>query len=287
MKAIAKRCVVVGTGLVGGSLAGALKRSGIVERVCGVGRSRDNLSRALDKKLVDEVSTDLEASLVGADLVVLAAPVDSVLRLMDDVAAAMPAGCVVTDVGSVKVPVVERANNSELATLFVGGHPMAGSEKTGAESADCDLFREKTVVLTPTASTTPETLGLVRSMWEATGARVVEMDAVLHDRLVASSSHLPQLVAWALAAGVSGIEPRTLFLEVVGNGFADTTRLADSDPSVWQGVLDFNRESVLEAMDRFSASWAELHSAIEKSDGGGLEAVVARARSVRRNIGES
>ena len=287
MKTIAKRCVVVGTGLVGGSLAGALKRSGVVARVCGVGRSRDNLSRALDKQLVDEVSTDLEASLVGADLVVLAGPVDTVVRLMDDVAAVMPARCVVTDVGSVKVPMVERANAGELATLFVGGHPMAGSERTGAASADCDLFRDKTVVLTPTASTTPGALGLVRSMWEATGARVMEMDSVLHDRLVASSSHLPQLVAWALAAGVSGIEPRTLFLKVVGNGFADTTRLADSDPSVWQGIFDFNRESVLEAMDRFSASWAELRSAIEKSDGEGLEAVAVRARSVRRNIGES
>jgi len=283
--ALARRTVIVGTGLIGGSLAASGRRAGALEHVVGVGRGRDNLDHARAAGLVDETSTDLAGSLDGADLVVLAAPVDACCELLETVATHTGERCVVTDVGSVKVPLVERATALGIASRFVAAHPMAGGVDTGAAAARADLFDERVVVLTPNPATAAEAVGLVRRLWEACGARVVEMDAAAHDAAVAVTSHLPQMLAFCLSAAAGRDAARGEHLEeLVGAGFKDTARLARSDAAMWAAIARLNGGSILAAMDRFSAVWQELRAAIEAGDEQALRVVMSEAAAFKSRV---
>jgi len=282
MNPIVRRAAVIGTGSIGASLAVAARKAGAIGHVIGVGRGRANLAHAIDSGLVDEVSENPFAAVADVDLVVLATPVDSATQLLPALVAAAPERAIFTDVGSVKQPIVEAAVKCGVAERFVGGHPIAGGTGTGAIAADVDLFRGRTVVLTPTPEVAAGACAIVREVWAAVGARVVEMTAARHDEVVALTSHLPQFVAFALCASVgrSGEIDPALF----GTGFRDTTRLALSDHDMWLAIAELNRESILQAMDRFASLWLELRAAVAVGDTAALRRIFQEARDRKARL---
>jgi prephenate dehydrogenase len=263
------RVAILGVGLIGGSLGLALRARAAASRVVGVGRSEAALRRALELGAVDEVATDLARGVAGADVVVLAAPVRACIALLPAVAAAVGPGAVITDVASTKAAIVAAA---PAGAAFVGGHPMAGSERTGVEAASARLFEDATWVVTPTATTPAWALERVLAMAAAAGARPVVMDAGTHDRRVAAVSHLPQAVAVALAAAVPAEA-----LPLAARGFRDTTRLAASSPAVWNDIFATNRDNVVAAIAACEDRLAELRAAIAAGDEAAVEALFARA----------
>lgn len=276
------RAVVVGTGMLGASLAVALRRAGVVRHVVGVGRSRANLEAALAAGRVDAVSQDPLSAVADADLVVVATPVDAAIDLLPGLVTAAPPRAVFTDVGSVKTAIVAAAARAGVGARFVGAHPIAGGTSGGAAGADPELFFGKTVVLTPSADTTPEARAAVQALWVAVGAVIVEMSAGRHDALLALTSHLPQLAAFALAATLEGAADVPASL--IGRGFRDTTRLASSDHDMWSAIVRVNRDEILGAMDAFARTWARLRAAIVTEDEVVLRAVMVEARTLKERL---
>jgi prephenate dehydrogenase len=285
-KVLAERAVVVGVGLIGGSLAGAARRAGVVARVTGVGRSRANLDTAVAGKLVDAATTDLEAAVADADLVVLAAAPEASVDLLDRVSAAAPKSCVITDVVSVKQPICQAAERLGVADRFVGGHPMAGGTATGAAAADTGLFRGRVTVVTPVHSTGKRARDLVVSLWRAVGASVIELDAARHDRVVAVTSHLPQMLAFALCALAGGNEDADAVRKLVGAGFRDTVRLAASDVDLWSEIARANSREIVAAMDAFTALWTELREGIARGDDPAVRRTMLEASRFKRQLDE-
>lgn len=239
--------MVAGLGLVGGSLARALSRAGYL--VVGVDRPAA-LRRARAARILSAGFTSIEPALADADILVLAAPPRASLRLLRRVARCAPAGLVVTDVTSVKREIVGEARRLGLRR-FVGGHPIAGNEGRGFAAASAELFRGRAWVLAPEGAEAGA-LRLVRSLVRATGARPVEMGAKEHDRVLAFLSHLPQIVAWALAGAARGDAATRRRLGLAGPGFKDMTRLARSPRALWREILDGNRDEVARALATFS-----------------------------------
>jgi len=278
-----ERCVVVGTGLLGASLAGAGKAGGLFAHVTGVGRSQANLDTAGARGLLDEGSTDLYAALAGADLVVLATPVVTAVSQLHEIAVKSPAA-VITDVGSVKRPIVAEAERQGLCTRFLGAHPLAGKAETGAGAADADLFRGRHVVLTPDAHSPEALVADMRELWTTAGASVSVMSAAEHDEVLARSSHLPQMVAFVLAATADASKSRADIIRLVAGGFRDTTRLAASDADMWVDIARLNSEAIAEAMDEFGSLWDDLRDAITDKDEGLLREIIASSQKLRREI---
>jgi prephenate dehydrogenase len=282
MKTMVDKAVVVGAGLIGASLAGAMRSRALAATVVGVGRGRANLGTALSRGLIDQGSDDLREALADADLVILAAPVDTCRSLLADVVAAAPEQATITDTGSVKGPLVEAATTLAVADRFVGAHPMAGATASGAAAASVDLFEGATTVLTP-ASAASRHVSLVRALWRAVGARIVEMEASEHDHLVARVSHLPQMLSYALAASLAGGDRRQLYA-LAGNGLRDTTRLAGSDAAMWKAIASENKAELLDSMDALSAIWAQLRNAIENGDTKEFDRIIESARDFRHGL---
>jgi len=284
MKQRYERCVIVGAGLIGASLAGAGKKHGLFSHVVGAGRSADNLKTALDRGLIDEARTDIFAALEGADLVVVATPVFTAVSQLHELAAHAPKTAVFTDVGSVKVPILVEARRRGLVTRFLGAHPIAGKAEIGAAAADADLFRGRRVVLTPEDDSPPGLVDEMRHLWTAIGADVIVMDAADHDTVLATSSHLPQMIAFALSATADGATLREELVRLVAGGFRDTTRLAASDASMWTDIARLNREAIVDAMDEFSMVWDDLRDAIADRDEQAIRTIIGASQKFRREI---
>jgi prephenate dehydrogenase len=284
MKPVAQKTVVVGVGLIGGSLAAAGRRAGVLGRVVGVGRSARNLDVALRNGVVDEVTHDVAAAVRDADLVVFAAPADTCVDLLEIAAASAPAECVLTDVASVKEPLCAAAERLGVGARFVGGHPIAGGTATGADAADDQLFRGRVVVLTPGAQTSAAALRRVSELWRATGAEVVEMDAAAHDRVLALTSHLPQMLVSVLCSLAAGRDDEAQVARLAGAGFRDTTRIAGSDAAMWAAIARLNRKHLLEVMDGFTRAWSRLRAAIAAGDDAAVREVIERGARFRRGV---
>jgi prephenate dehydrogenase len=267
---------IVGVGLIGGSVGLAVRRGGGT-RVVGFDRDAEALRCARERGVVDEACTDLETAVADADLVLFCTPVDVLATRVLAAAAACRAGTVLTDTGSTKTAIV-RAVEGRLppGIAFVGGHPLAGSEKQGAAHADPALFRDRVVVLTPTPSSKERAVARVEELWESLGARVRRMSPEEHDRALAMTSHLPHLVASALA----GVLPPEL-AGLTATGFRDTTRLADSSPELWSAILDANREAVLEALASLEGRLAEFRRSLRAGDRDAVHAFLAAGRQAR------
>jgi prephenate dehydrogenase len=278
------RLAVVGVGLLGGSIALAARAGGVAREIVGVGRDRQRLEGPLRAGVVDRVATDVAAGVEGADCVVLAATVLANERLLDAVWAAVPAGALVTDVGSTKRGIVAVAEGLAAGRplAFLGSHPMAGSEKSGWQVARADLFRGATVIVTPTDATEPRAIKGVTALWEALGARVSALDPETHDRVVAAISHLPHVAAWALVDAVGRFEPGALAF--AARGFRDTTRIAASDPAMWRDVLLANADAVGASLAAFRAGLDELERLIVAGDAAGLEARLGRIKAAREGL---
>lgn len=279
-----ERLGIAGVGLIGGSLALAARRAGLARETVGFGRTRANLDVALARGIVDRAGTE-PSVLAGSDLVLLATPVSLLGATAAAVAPWLAPGAVVTDAGSVKAPIVDAVSSLGPAIRFVGGHPIAGTEDSGAAAADADLFRGARCVLTPVASTDPDALARVRALWEAVGMEVVVMSPAEHDAVLALTSHVPHVLAFALAieAGDTAARDGIDALPFAGPSFRSATRVAASSPETWRDVLSTNAPSLSLALGRVRARIDEIERAA-RSDPASLERLVERARSVRRSL---
>lgn len=280
-----RHVAVVGAGLIGGSVALAARRVDGVEEVIVHDADPGALRAAVDRGLI--ITDDAASAVAVADLVVVAVPVDVVVAVVEEIAPSLAPGAVVTDVTSVKASVVGpiEAVVDRAGAAFVGGHPMAGSELEGMSGADPTLFEGATWVLTPTERSSDAAFQGLGIFLRALGARVLAVDPVTHDRLVAVVSHLPQLVASSLmrfAGAASGAEPGLLAL--AGAGFRDVTRVAGSNPALWRGIVTENRSAVLEALDEFLAELRSLRNAVSDADWTRFERVLDEARTARARM---
>lgn len=278
-----RRVALIGTGLIGGSVGLALARSGTEVR--GFDADPARALRAKELGVVSEVASSIRDAVDGVDVVVVAVPVGHVAEV---VVAALDAGApLVTDVGSVKAPVVSavEAARPELAPRFVGGHPMAGSEQEGLDGADAELFRGATWVLTPTPRTDPAVFAALRGLVVGLGAEVVAVSPEHHDALVAMVSHVPQLAASTLmdVAATQGDEHATL-LRLAAGGFRDMTRIAASDPGIWPDICVANRDAIVAALDDYVSALEHVRALVDGADRTGLLDVLQRARRARRNL---
>jgi prephenate dehydrogenase len=278
---------IVGVGLLGGSLGLALRDRQRARRVIAVARRHETVDQALKLGAADEGFTDPREGVKEADLVVLCTPVLTMPALVEQIAPALKAGAVVTDVGSTKsVLCRELPRLLRTGTSFVGGHPMAGSERTGVEAARADLFVDATYLLTPTVETPAGVVDHLEVWVRGLGARPVRLDPEAHDRAVAGISHLPHVVAAALVSAVAsgaGTDRETLKCLIAG-GFKSTTRIAASSPEMWRDICLTNREALLETLARFETELAHFTRALEDRDGAGLLEAFGRAQSDRKEL---
>ena len=279
------RLCVVGLGLLGGSVAKAARERGLAREIVAVGRRASSLEPALRAGVVDRATTDLASGVKEADFCLLSTPVASLERQLAAVWAALPARALVTDVGSTKGRIVATAEGLAAGRplAFVGGHPMAGSERAGFAEARADLFEGATVILTPTERTPPDAVTRVRGFWEAVGGRVTVLDPTTHDRAVAAVSHLPHLVADALMDAVLRMDPA--FLDVAARGFRDTTRIAAASPEIWREIFLDNRAALAEAVAAFRKSLDHLEGMLAAGDAAAVEAELERIKQARESLG--
>jgi len=273
-----ERAAIVGVGLIGGSLALAARRAGLIGEVIGIGRSAANLETARARGIIDRAVRDL-SGVEPVDLVVLAVPVRSTAAAMRALLPHVRAGTIVTDVGSVKGDVV--AAMAEVLPAdrpFVGAHPIAGSERAGAGAADVELFHGAPCVVTPTAATPRAAVARVRALWEGVGARVHEMSPAAHDRALAYVSHLPHVVAYALVRALDDAQLAALS----GGSWRDATRVAESKPELWCDILLANAEAVIAATDAFAAQLTALRAAVVAGDASALTALLEQATAAKQ-----
>jgi len=277
------KLVVVGVGLIGGSFALALKGAGAVGRVVGVGRGKDNIRRALDLKIIDAAGAFDAATFSDADLVLLAMPVGQMRSVMRSIAPLLGGKTVVTDAGSTKQDVAGLARRELKGSLarFVPGHPIAGTEKSGADAAFADLYRGRKVVLTPIKGTDPGALALVRSAWGACGASVFELAPREHDAVLATVSHLPHVLAYALVDQVARHKDAKRLFSYAAGGFRDFTRIAGSHPEMWRDICIANRKALLAELKRYGGELARVRGMLARGDAKALEALFAGARDAR------
>jgi len=264
-----KHLVVIGTGLIGGSLALALKKAGMVERVTGVGRSRDNLELAKKIGVVDDWTHDIAAAVATANVVLLAVPMTAYASVFAAMADSLPDAAIVTDAGSTKQSAIAAAQTTLSDTSrFVPAHPIAGTEQSGAGAAFAELFEHHLCILTPQGNTDTAALQLVRDMWEAAGSRVLCMDPAEHDEFLAAVSHLPHLAAFALVNAVrkQGNAQHEPF-EFAAGGFRDFTRIASSSPQMWRDIALCNRDALMHQLDALQDELKTMKLALQSGDG--------------------
>ena len=286
------KLVIVGVGLIGGSFALALRRAGGVEDIVGIGRGRGNLDAARRLGIVDRVYT-LEERWTGelrdADLVMLATPVGQMPGLFATLAPALGSATVLTDAGSTKQDVIAAARAQLGAAMprFVPGHPIAGTERSGADAAFAELFRERKVVLTPLAETDPGALARVSDCWARCGALVRLLDAARHDALLAAVSHLPHLLSFALMTELGARADAADCFEYSGTGLRDFTRLAGGEPTMWRDVCLANRAALRAELAGYRAQLEQVDALLSRGDADALLRLFERARAARGRLIEA
>lgn len=274
---------IVGTGLIGGSFALALKQVGAVGEVLGVGRNPARLTVARELGLIDRAVDWAQAG--QADCILLAIPVGETEAVLKQLVPHLKPGAVVTDAGSTKVNVIVAARGvlGTRCVDFVPGHPIAGSEQSGPGAARADLYQAKKVVLTPQADTRAEALATVQALWEAAGAQVETLDAALHDRVFAAVSHLPHLAAFALVDELAQRADGDTFFRFAASGFRDFTRIAGSSPEMWRDIALANKDALLTELDAYLAALQSLRQSVSDQDAAALLNIFSRARAAREH----
>ena len=280
---MARRIAVVGTGLIGGSIALRLRRDDPSIEVTGYDGDPASVEEAVRRGAVTHPSPTIAEAVSGAELVILAVPVDRIPAALEQVGAAVGAGTVVTDVGSAKGEVVT-AGEKALGEGFVGGHPMAGSERHGIEAADADLFEDAWWILTPTAGTSQTAYATVTSLVASLGAKPVAVEAAAHDALIARLSHLPQLAASAIVDVAAGAGDREALLGLAAGGFRDVTRIAASHPTMWLAILRTNRLAILDALEGLEGRLQGLRRMLVEDRWDELEDFLQGARTARLEL---
>ncbi len=284
-----KQVAIIGVGLIGGSLGMILRRKGLADHVVGVGRRVENLKTAVVMGAIDRYVADPQEGVRGADLVVLATPVDTYERHLREWAHCLTPGAIVSDVGSVKGTLVERSEAVMPAGVyFVGAHPIAGKEKTGVAAGSDQLFKGARCILTPTKRTDAAALERVKQLWAEAGSVVLTMDPYLHDQILGAVSHLPHVAAFALMNALAELRDQQVpALDLAGHsggGLRDTTRIAASSPEMWRDIFLWNRDNVVSYIDRYGRALEELKQLIKAGDAAGIEKLLERAKGEREKL---
>ena len=277
------RLCVIGVGLIGGSLALALKRAGFVKEVVGCSRRETHLQQAVELGVIDRYETDMAKAVEGADLVFLSVPLGAMQSVMQAIKPGLAADTVITDGGSAKGCIVEdaRAAFGALPEGLVPGHPIAGTEKSGVEAAFPDLYQDRRIIITPLETSDPEAVALVQAMWEAAGAHVEKMNVEHHDEVLAATSHLPHMLAFGLVDSLARMKDNDEIFRYAAGGFRDFTRIASSDPVMWRDICIHNQVALVKMMQRYKDDLNEIELAIGNGDGDLLLEIFTRAKESR------
>lgn len=273
---------IIGVGLIGGSLARALRQAGVVQTIVGAGRGEANLARAKELGVIDHYTLDLAEAAANADIVLVGVPLGAMHDVFAAIAPVLKPQAIVTDVGSAKASVVAdglRAFGPRPG--FVPGHPIAGTERSGVDASFAELFQRRRVILTPLPETDSAALTRVSEMWNAAGADVVEMSVAHHDEILAATSHLPHLLAYGLVDTLSSWEDSREVFQFAAGGFRDFTRIASSDPIMWRDICIANREALSDSLERYMADLAHLAELVRTADGPALETIFRNAKQAR------
>jgi prephenate dehydrogenase len=288
---IANRVLVIGLGLIGGSLARALKDRRVCAHVLGNSRSPDTVTKALERGVIDVGSNhlpELLSQLKENDVVVIATPTLSVKIILEQLLGVVERGVIITDVASVKGSVVNdaKAVYGAVPQKFIPGHPIAGSEKNGIDAVNPDLFVRHEVILTPLENSDPSAINIVKDLWKAVGAEVSQMAVEEHDAVLALTSHLPHMLAYTLVDTLAERSRNNSIFRYAAGGFKDFTRIASSDPTMWHDIALANRDALLGGLAEFEEHLAGLRRAIESGDGEYLHTLFYRAKEARDYFGE-
>ena len=274
---------IIGVGLIGGSFARALKQSGSTVSIMGTGRDENNLRKALQLGVIDRFDVDIAKAVKDADIVMLAMPVGATFSVLKQIKSHIKPDCIITDVGSSKGVVVDSAREvfGELPPRLVPGHPIAGTEKSGVEASFAELFQNRRVILTPADNTASDAVEIIEQLWRKTGAQVSTTSVQHHDEVLAATSHLPHMLAFALVDTLATMDDNAEIFQFAAGGFRDFTRIASSDAQMWNDICVTNSEAILVMLDRFTADLALLRQAIEDKNSEYILEVFRRAKKAR------
>lgn len=278
------RITILGIGLLGASFALALKKNRLCSAITGYGRNRENLLEAKERNIIDSFETDPAAACREADLIMLSTPVGSFIELTKAISPALKKGAVLTDVGSVKGALAREIEKIIPKDVhYIGGHPIAGSDRSGIASANPELFRDAKCIITPTENSDPAALKKIQDIWKALGSDVLTLSPEEHDRVYAAVSHLPHLIAYALVNTVADMDKS--YLDFSGKGFMDATRIASSSEELWNDICLLNRDNLVEALAVFKKNLDMLDQYLKTGNSDLLKAEFRKARVLRENIG--
>ncbi len=278
-----ERLVVIGVGLIGGSLARALRAFDAVGEIIGCGRSIENLELALELGVIDDYSIDPGAAVENADMVFIAVPLGAIAGVFARIQGHLPAQAVVTDGGSVKGSVIADAQRvfGAVPSWLVPGHPIAGTEHSGVAASFPELYQNRRVILTPATETSPDAVARVRAMWEQVGSEVTEMSAAHHDEVLAATSHLPHMLAFGLVDALARMQTNDEIFRYAAGGFRDFTRIASSNPEMWRDICIANADALSTMLARFGDEMNDLSRTIRAADADALLVIFERARAAR------
>ena len=278
-----ERLAIIGVGMIGSSLALALKQAGAVGHVVGCGRNQDNLEKGIELGVIDSYHVSVEDAVDGADTVVVAVPLGAMKSVFEQISSAITDDMVITDVGSAKASVVKSAKASfgARAGQFVPGHPIAGAEKSGVEAGLASLYQNRRVILTPIDSTDPAAVTKIDQMWRSCGAKIDYLDVEHHDRVLAATSHLPHMLAYSLVNYLSNLNEHDEIFNYAAGGFRDFTRIASSDPVMWRDVCISNSDALLKFIEGYKDELDQVSTAIRNQDGERLLQLFGKAKSER------
>lgn len=284
-----KHLAIIGIGLIGGSLARALKRANVCDHITGYARTESELKKAVQLGVIDDYMLDPAAAVAEADMVMIAIPLGACLDMFTRIAPALDSNTIITDAGSVKGSIVAQARVAlgDHFSRFVPGHPVAGTEKSGVDASFAELFDHHRVILTPVDETSPEALDQVRSMWELAGAMVEIMDVDRHDEVLAATSHLPHVLAYSLVSTLSGMEESGEVFRFAAGGFADFTRIASSSPQMWHDIVFANRAAVITMLERYEMGLDDLKGALIADDSQRVLNMLIKAKRARDEFADN
>ena len=280
------RLAIIGVGLIGSSLSLALKQIGTVGEVVGFGRNRDNLAKGVELGVLDRFESSIAAAVKDADIVVVAVPMGAMPGVFAEIRGNTRDDAVITDVGSSKAAVVEAAQTGlgEDISRFVPGHPIAGTEKSGVEAGFASLYQGRRVILTPLPQTVAGAVARIEAMWRDCGARVEYLDVEHHDKVLAATSHLPHMLAYALVHHLSNLNEQEEIFRYAAGGFRDFTRIASSDPVMWRDVCLANGDALMELIEQYQQELERVNRAIRTGDAEELLRLFSRAKAERDSL---
>ena len=282
-KKIINKLCIIGVGLIGGSLARALKKAGVVGEVVGAGRDVVHLEKAKSLGVIDHFEMDISLAVKGCDMVVLAVPLGAMQSVFEKIAAVITDEMIITDVGSAKASVVKAAKAAfkTIPETLVPAHPIAGTEKNGVEASFPELYENRRIIITPLETSSVAAIEKVRNMWQACGAEVVETSIEHHDEVLAATSHLPHMLAYSLVDTLAKMDAKKEIFDFAAGGFRDFTRIASSDPDMWHDICLANGEALVKMIKKFTDDLQLLSKAIENNDSEYLKATFASAKKAR------